>query len=139
MVVMARLAAVLVALTAMAGGVIFLVAHHSPPNACGAPPFTAAFARRHVALTGCDGELAPPAAGITLMTGESVTVGKTAIWSGFFSSDPAILARRSSGARGTVFTAMGRGVAVIEVKARGSCASRASATTCNVLGVTVSS
>ena len=136
---MPRLAAVLVALAFMAGGVAFLGVHYSSPNACGAPPLTATFAKSSVFLTGCDGDLTPPAAGITLVTGESVTVGRTAIWSGFISSDPAILARRSSGTRGTVFTATGTGVASIEVKAKGSCASRASATRCNVLGVTVSS
>src|SRR6202035_1956184 len=121
-----RLAAVLVALAVMAGGVAFLAVRYSSPNACGAPPLTATFAKRYVFLTGCDGDLTPPAAGITLVTGESVTVSKTAIWSGFFSSDPTILARKSSGVRGTVFTAVGKGTASIQVKATGSCPSQPS-------------
>ncbi len=136
---MARLAAVIVALAVMTGGAIFLASHYSAPNACGAPRLTATFSSKHIFLDGCDGELTPPSAGITLAMGESVTVGKTAQWSGFSSSDLTILARKPASGYGTVFTAVGNGMASIQVKATGSCASTASTTTCEVLGVTVSS
>jgi hypothetical protein len=132
-----RLASVLVAVAVLGAGVIYLIHHDSTPRSCGVF-LVATWSGRHVALDGCDGELISPPAGISVAVGQRVTLDYDHQWSGFFSSNPTVLAVEPRGTHVGVFQAIAGGNAVIQIKTARWCASRVSKAICHVLTVTVS-
>ena len=117
---------------------VFLAHHTSTPSSCGVF-LTAKWSGKYLPVDGCDGELIPPRDGITVAVGGNVTLDNDHRWSGFFSSNPAVLVATPLGPHVAVFRAVAPGSAVIQVKTERWCAARISKTTCDVLTVTVSS
>jgi hypothetical protein len=135
MTTMARPASVLFVLAILAGGVVYLVVHDKAPSSCGVV-LSAQWSGRQIGLSNCADQLVPPPAGITVASGGIVTLDHDQ-WSGFFSSNPAVLSARPPGRHVAVFQALVPGAATIRVRTDDSCASRSSKSTCNVVTVRV--